>query len=147
MSSAKHCLWIWALTVDIVLVKVIIFISHFTCILGGWGYWPIQLHELGPWSNRAWQGADWDCKPQSRISPKPPQRAPRTLDSGMQLEQSAAVCGTPATATRLLLQNKGRGNICQSAKSHVDRLSGMWNTQWAVVTPAAHQQREFQARL
>lgn len=147
MPNVKHCSWIWALTIYIILAKVIILICHFTCILRDWGYWPVQVQELGPWSNTAWQGVLWDCEPQSRISPRLPQHAPYALDPAVELEQSAALCGTSATATRLLLQSKGRGNICQSAKGHVDCLSGMWNTERAVVTPAAQQQLEFQAGL
>lgn len=128
MPNAKYCPWTWALTAYIILLKVIILMWHVTRIPRGWDYQPVQLHELRPCSNRAWQGARWDCKPQSRISPELQQHAPSTLDPAVLLEQSAALCGTPDTDAWLLLQSKGRGNICQSAKGRVDSLSGMWNT-------------------
>lgn len=35
MPNAKYCPRIWGLTLYIILVKVIIFIWHFTCILRG----------------------------------------------------------------------------------------------------------------
>lgn len=74
MSNAKYCPWVWAFTLSITLVKVIL-MWHFTCILRGGGYWPIQLHKLSPWSNKAWQGTHWGCKPWSWTSLKKLQHA------------------------------------------------------------------------
>lgn len=127
----------------ILLVKAIIFIWHFTCMLRGWGCGPVELPELGPWCKGAWRGAHQDWKPQSSCKLQP--HSPCTTDPAVQLEQGSAPCATPATATRVLLQRQG-GEHMSVCKRLLDSLSRMWNAEWAVVTPATHQQIEFQAR-
>lgn len=118
-------------------------IWRFTCMLRGWGYWPVQLHGLIPGvtepGKEHTKTASHRAAPSCRKTPPPP----RTLLCSWSRALLPVPCQPQLQECCFSHKVGEHMSVC---KRLLDSLSRTWNSEWAVVSPATHQQIEFQAR-